>query len=56
VWIAAVAYDAQGQVTGLRRWQSNETLPPGGSLPFEMTVYSLGGDMVRVEVVVEARP
>lgn len=56
VWLAAMAYDAQGRLTGLRRWQSAGVIQPGGSLPFRLTVYSLGGDVLRVEVIVEARP
>jgi LysM repeat protein len=56
VWVAAVAYDARGHVTGLRRWQSSGPLQPGGSLPFQVTVYSLGGDVDHVEIVIEARP
>jgi len=55
VWVAATAYDELGQVVGVRRWEGGE-IPPGTSLPFTMTVSSLGGEIARVEVVVEARP
>jgi LysM repeat protein len=55
VWVAAVAYDENGRVVGVRRWEGGG-LQPGGSLDFEMTVSSLGGVMTRVEFAVEARP
>lgn len=55
VWVAAVAYDEQGRVVGVRRWEG-EGIQPGGSLRFEMRVASLGGVVKRVEFAVEARP
>lgn len=55
VWVAATAYDELGQVVGVRRWEGGE-IPPGTSLPFAMTVSSLGGEIDHVEVIVEARP
>ena len=55
VWVAAVAYDENGRVVGVRRWEGGG-LQPGGSLDFEMTLSSLGGVMTRVEFAVEARP
>lgn len=55
VWVAATAYDELGQVVGVRRWEGG-AIPPGMSLPFNMTVSSLGGEIDHVEVVVEARP
>jgi LysM repeat protein/predicted nucleic acid-binding protein len=50
VWIAAVAYDQQGLVVGLRKWEGT------GELEFEMLVYSLGGAIDRVEILTEIRP
>ncbi len=55
VWVAATAYDDLGRVVGVRRWEGDE-IQPGGSLPFMMTVSSLGGEVKRVAVAVEARP
>ncbi|GAB4461864.1 MAG: hypothetical protein Kow0070_20070 [Anaerolineales bacterium] len=55
VWVAAVAYDEQGRVVGVRRWEGGG-IQPGGSFRFEMTVSSLGGVVTRVEFAVEARP
>jgi LysM repeat protein len=55
VWVAAVAYDENRHVVGVKRWEGGG-VQPGASLMFEMTVASLGGRMTRVEFVVEARP
>lgn len=55
VWIAAAAYDHAGQVVGLRRWELNHVLPPGGEEPFDFWVASLAGEIARVELIVEAR-
>jgi YD repeat-containing protein len=54
-WVTAVAYDEEGRVVGVRRWEGGG-VKPGGSLNFQMGVSSLGGRMTRVEFVVEARP
>jgi len=56
VWVAATAYDDAGRVVGVRRWESNASLPAGGSLPFEFLISSIGGKITRVEFAVEARP
>jgi hypothetical protein len=56
VWVAGTAYDDVGRVVGVRRWESGAGLSPGGNLPFEFMVYSIGGKIARVEFAVEARP
>jgi len=56
VWVAGTAYDEAGHVVGVRRWEWNSGLAPGGRLPFEFMVSSLGGKIARVEFAVEARP
>ncbi len=56
VWVVAVAYDRSGRVVGVRRWQSSAGIVPGGSLPFAFELASLGGEIERVEFVVQARP
>jgi LysM repeat protein len=56
VWVTATAYDKTGRVVGLRRWEWGEGLSPGGSLPFEFMISSLGGRIERVDFAVEARP
>jgi len=56
IWVAGTAYDEAGQVVGVRRWESNAGLAPGGNLPFAFTLFSLGGKIAQVEFAVEARP
>jgi LysM repeat protein len=56
VWVAATVYDGAGRVAGVRRWESSAGLPPGGSLPFQFLISSVGGRIARVEFAVEARP
>jgi len=56
VWVAATAYDGAGRVVGVRRWESNASLAPGGSMPFNFLVSSVGGRIAKVEFSVEARP
>jgi hypothetical protein len=56
VWVAATAYDEAGRVVGVRRWEWNDGLAAGGNVPFEFSVFSLGGRIERVELAVEARP
>ncbi len=56
VWVVAVAYDAAGNVVGLRRWESSAGIQPGGSIPFAFMVSSVAGSIERVDFAVEARP
>ncbi len=56
VWVAATAYDDMGRVVGVRRWEWDDGLAAGGSIPFEFMVSSIGGKIARVEFAVEARP
>lgn len=56
VWIAAVAYAADGRVTGVRRWESAVQIPAGGRLDFAFNVFSAGPPIERVELFVEAHP
>jgi LysM repeat protein len=55
VWVAAVAYDKDGRVVGLKRWEGG-AIQPGGSIPFSFLVSSLGPVINAVEFVVEAKP
>jgi LysM repeat protein len=50
LWVLAVAYDAQGGVVGVRRWES------AGEMDFDFDVYSLGPQITEVKLLVEARP
>ncbi len=54
-WVAATAYDEAGRVVGVRRWESNAGIPPGGGLPFNFIVSSAGGRIARAEFIVEMR-
>jgi LysM repeat protein len=54
VWVLAVAYAADGSLVGFRRWDS--AAPATGSVAFDLRVYSLGADIERVDLLIEARP
>jgi LysM repeat protein len=54
IWIAAVAYDAQDNIVGIRRYQSVNSLKPGESMPFTLDIYSIGGKIVKVDFFGEA--
>jgi hypothetical protein len=55
VWLVAVAYNFNGELVGIRRWESNKELGRN-PLPFSFTVYAVGEKITRVEVQAEARP
>ncbi|MBI5351105.1 MAG: LysM peptidoglycan-binding domain-containing protein [Chloroflexi bacterium] len=55
VWVAAVAYDKDGVVVGLRRWEGG-ALQPAGNLSFSFSVSSLASAIDSVEFFIEARP
>jgi LysM repeat protein len=69
IWVAAIAYGDNGDVVGMRKWEApaEESCPDLEAPPtniesadlveclnFEMTVFSLGPEIERVEVHVEA--
>lgn len=56
VWAALTAYNAEGNVIGVRRWESLASIQPGVAGLLDGRVYSAGGKIVRVEVLLEARP
>lgn len=55
VWVVAVAYSRAGAVAGMRKWEADKPLQPGETRPFMVTVYSLGPEIDKVELSVEAR-
>jgi LysM repeat protein len=55
IYAAAVAYDKDGVVVGLKRWEGG-ALQPGGNLSFSFFVSSLGAEIDALEFFVEARP
>ena len=56
VWVLASAYDADGNVVGVRRWESTAALNAGASVAFNYPVFSVGPGIARVEFLAEARP
>jgi hypothetical protein len=56
LWLAGIAYDADGQIVGFRRWEWQGSLKPGSSQGFDFSIYSVGPAIETVDVVVEARP
>jgi hypothetical protein len=54
--VAATAYNEAGEVVGVRRWEWEDGLAAGGSLPFEFMLSSIGGKISSVDFAVEARP
>lgn len=56
VWIAIIAFDANGKVVGVRRWSSTSALKADTTLPFSIDVYSMAGKITRIDLQVEARP
>lgn len=56
VWVVAVAYDADGTLVGVRRWEAEQPLPAGDALAFDFAVYSTGAPIQSVELLVQARP
>ena len=55
VWIAAVAYDKNGTVVGVKRWEG-EGIQPGASINFQFAVSSVGADIEAVEFFIQAIP
>lgn len=55
VWIAAVAYDKNKNIVGVRRWEGGE-IQPGGSINFQFSVASVGQDIEAVEFFIQAKP
>jgi LysM repeat protein len=55
VWVAAVAYDKNGRVVGVRRWEGG-AIQPGGSISFSFLVASVGAEIEAVDFVAQANP
>ncbi len=56
IQVVAAAYNASGEPVGVRRWESPVGLESGSGLVYDFTVYSLGGPIDRVDVLLETRP
>jgi LysM repeat protein len=55
VWVAAVAYDKDGVVVGMKRWEGG-ALQSGGNISYSFLISSLGSAIDAVEFFVEAKP
>lgn len=53
LWILAVAYDADDNAVGVRRWEAGQEI--GEQTPFHFSVYSLAAPIARVELLIEAQ-
>jgi len=58
LWIAGVAYDDEGNVVGVRRWENaaDRPLQSGQPLSVAFSIYSAAGTIERIELFAEARP
>ena len=56
VWIGATAFDAEGHVVAVRRWDDTQGLVSGGQLDFTIMLYSMGGPIDHVDLATEAQP
>jgi LysM repeat protein len=53
-WVLAVAYDLEGKLVGIRRWEAApEQL--GAEINFDFQIFSLGKQIEKVDVLAEAR-
>jgi hypothetical protein len=56
LWVLATAYDPAGNVVGVRRWESDSSLMADSPISFDFPISSVGPEIARVELLVEARP
>lgn len=56
IWVAAIAYDSNGRVVGVRRWAYSETLDPQTPLAFSINIYSMAAAIAQVDLFTEVRP
>jgi hypothetical protein len=56
LWVLASAFDAAGNVVGVRRWESAAALTAGAPVAFDFPVSSVGPGIAQVEFLAEARP
>ncbi|MDT8381651.1 MAG: LysM domain-containing protein [Brevefilum sp.] len=55
LWINATAFDRDGKVVATRRWEGDSAFSAGQQAGFDLTLYSLGGAIDRVEILAEAQ-
>ena len=56
VWLLGVAYDANNQIIGVRRYEIQTSLEPGAALDYAFDVYLVGASVNHVAVLAEAMP
>jgi hypothetical protein len=56
LWVLVIAYDATGNVVGVRRWESSSALITASPVEFAFQLSSVGPGIARVEFLAEARP
>ncbi|KXK10784.1 MAG: peptidoglycan-binding LysM [Chloroflexi bacterium OLB14] len=55
VWIVAVAYDKNGTVNGVKRWESRAATQAGVLTQFRFSVSSVGADIEALEFFIQAK-
>lgn len=56
LWLNATAFDKDGHIVAVRRWESPAQLSGGEQVSFKIFLYSLGEPIDRVELLAEAQP
>jgi LysM repeat protein len=56
LWVLASAFDQDGNVVGVRRWDLPSVSTLASPFPFDFQVSSVGPGIARVEFLTEARP
>jgi len=54
LWVHATAYNTEGDVVGVRRWEADPTPEAGEVFPFAFEVYSMAGGIDHISILVEA--
>jgi LysM repeat protein len=54
--VLAIGYDQTDSIIGFAKWVLDRALAPGKSADFRLTVFSLQGAIVRLELIAEAQP
>jgi LysM repeat protein len=55
-WIVGIAYDADGNVVGVRKIEHIDDIEPGASQEFLLDIFSVGPMINEVKTVIEIRP
>ncbi|HUV15714.1 MAG TPA: LysM domain-containing protein [Pelolinea sp.] len=54
IWVAALAYDSQGRLVGVRRLKNRISLETGNDVDFNLNLYSMGAAISHVIIKAEA--